>query len=164
MILKKYKQLSMSHIDAILQRYPNSDREFLLPILQDIQKDAGFLSREAVIKVGEYLKIPTSKIFAVATFYDQFRFTPRARYRIRLCNGTACHMDGAGGVREAFEQRLGIRAGEITGDKMFSLELTSCMGACGMSPVVKINDDFYAAVEPSFIDELIQGIKAGEQV
>lgn len=153
----------MSQIEAILERYPNNDREFLLPVLQDIQKETGYISQEAVVRLGEYLRIPTSKIYAVATFYDQFRFVPRAKYRIRLCHGTACHMEGSGTLLMEFEKILGIKTGETTANKLFSLEVTSCMGACGMSPVVKINDDFYPAVEVNVIEELINDIKTREE-
>lgn len=153
----------MSQIEAILRRYQNNDREFLLPLLQDIQKENGYIPREAIIELGHFLKIPTSKIYAVATFYDQFRFVPVAKYRIRLCHGTACHMEGAGTLLEEFENLLGIGAGEMTTDKLFSLEVTNCMGACGMSPVVKINDDFYPAVKSGQIEELIHDIKAEEE-
>lgn len=153
----------MSHIDAILARYQNNDREFLLPILQDIQQEHGFISKEAIVSLGQFLKIPTSKIFAVATFYDQFRFSPAAKIRIQLCHGTACHMEGAAVLLEEFEKRLGIKAGEITSDRLFSLELTGCLGACGMAPVIRINNDFYPLTEPGQVEDLINKVKAEQE-
>ena len=133
----------MGQIETVLQRFPNNTRDNLLPILQEIQQELGFLSEEAIIKVGGYLKIPTSKIYAVATFYDQFRFIPRAKYRIKICAGTACHILGAESFLEKLEKRLKINAGETSKDRLVSLEISQCIGACGLAPVILVNDDFF---------------------
>jgi NADH-quinone oxidoreductase subunit E len=105
--------------------------------------------------VSGYLKIPTSKIYAVATFYDQFRFTPRAKYRIKICSGTACHITGAESILSQLEKRLNIKAGETSKDAMVSLEISQCIGACGLAPVVLVNDTFYAVVTAEKIDEIV---------
>jgi NADH:ubiquinone oxidoreductase subunit E len=152
----------MSKIEAILQKFPNNDRENLLPILQEIQKEESYLSKESVIKVGAHLKIPTSKVYAVSTFYDQFRFTPGAKYKICLCNGTACHMEGSKGLLKEFGKLLGIGAGQMTKDKLFSLETTPCMGACGMAPVIRINNNFHTDVSEEMLTEIITSIKEKE--
>lgn len=152
----------MSEIEAILQKFPNNDRENLLPILQEIQKEEGYLSKQSVVKVGTYLKIPTSKVYAVSTFYDQFRFTPGAKYKICLCNGTACHMEDSKGLLKEFGKLLGIDAGQLTKDKLFSLETTPCMGACGMAPVIRINNSFHTGVSEEMLAEIIISIKEKE--
>jgi NADH:ubiquinone oxidoreductase subunit E len=152
----------MNNIEAILKNFPDNDRENLLPILQEVQKAEGYISEQSVVMVGEYLKIPTSKVYAVSTFYDQFRFIPGARYKICLCNGTACHMEGSGGLLKAFEKILNITAGQMTRDNMFSLRIQPCMGACGMAPVVRINDIFYTNANVEMVAELIASIKENE--
>jgi len=152
----------MNKIEAILERFPNNDRENLLPILQDVQREEGYIPEEAVIKVGAFLKIPTSKVYAVSTFYDQFRFSPGAKYRVRVCNGTGCHMEGASPLLATLRKLLGIREGEITGNRMFLLETTSCMGACGKAPVIRINEDFYTGVTGEKLENIIGSIRDKE--
>lgn len=154
----------MSEIKNILQNYQNRDREYLLPILQDIQRENGFLSNDAIILVAEYLKIPTSKVYAVATFYDRFRFTPKAKYRIQVCNGTGCHIEGSSMLLEEFEKHIGTRTGTVTKSNLFSIEVVACLGACGNAPVVKINDVFYTNVKIEIISDLIAAIKAEEGI
>lgn len=154
----------MTEIEAVLQNYQNRDREYLLPILQDIQQVKGFLSHQAVVLVAAHLKIPTSKVYAVATFYDQFRFLPKAKYRIRVCNGTGCHIEGSGYLLEEFKKQLGMEAGSESKNELFSLEFVQCLGACGKAPVIKINDGFYTNVTLDLIPELIAAIKAREDI
>lgn len=152
----------MNKIEAILERFPNNGRENLLPILQDVQREEGYIPEEAVIKVGAYLKIPTSKVYAVSTFYDQFRFSPGAKYRVRVCNGTGCHMEGAYPLLGILRKLLGIGEGEITGNRLFGLETTSCMGACGKAPVIRINDEFYTGVTGEKLEMIIGSIRDKE--
>ncbi|MBE0637483.1 MAG: NAD(P)H-dependent oxidoreductase subunit E [Bacteroidales bacterium] len=154
----------MTEIEAILQKYQNRDREYLLPILQDIQSVSGFLSRQAVISVAAHLKIPTSKVYAVATFYERFRFLPKAKYRISVCNGTGCHIEGSGNLLEAFKRLMGLEPGAELKNELFSLEVVQCLGACGNAPVIKINDVFYSNVTPDMVPELIAAIKAREEI
>lgn len=152
----------MNKIEAILKNFPNHDRENLLPILQAVQKEEGYISADAVVEVGSYLRIPTSKVYAVSTFYDQFRFSASAKYKICLCNGTACHMEGSGHLLKEFEKQLGITAGQITRNRVFSIETKPCMGACGMAPVVKINGAFHTEVNAQMVTELLASIKENE--
>jgi len=154
----------MNKIEEVLQNFPNHDREYLLPILQEIQKAEGYISEDAVIKVGAYLNIPTSKVYAVSTFYDQFRFTDKAKYQIHLCNGTACHMEGAGILLREFEKELNISSGHLTKNRMFGIATKPCMGACGMAPVVKVNEKFYTGFTPDRVEELIASIKESEEM
>lgn len=152
----------MSKIEAILKRFPNNDRENLLPILQEVQQEEGYIPEEAVVMVGAHLKIPTSKVYAVSTFYDQFRFSPGAKYHLKVCNGTGCHMEGASTLLEGLEKLLGIRDGETTRNRVFSLSTTPCMGACGKAPVIRINSDFYTHVTHEKLIRLIAAIKEKE--
>jgi NADH-quinone oxidoreductase subunit E len=152
----------MNEIEAILNRYTNQDRENLLPILQDVQREAGYLSEEAVVKVSNYLRIPSSKVYAVATFYDQFRFAPGAKHQVCVCNGTACHLEHSSDLLAAFAKSLGIAEGQASKNGLFSLKATQCMGACGMAPVAKINNSFYANIKTEMVEPLIDSILKNE--
>lgn len=146
----------MIEIESILEKYPFVQRDNLIPILQDIQKQYGFLSEEAIVKVGKYLSMPTSKIYGLATFYNQFRFEAKAKYHICICNGTSCHINANAAVIKEFKKLLNIDLGEITKDGNFGLEECSCMGACGLGPVVKVNDTFYTNVNVKQVAEIIE--------
>lgn len=135
-----------STVQELLEQYPNAGRDSLIPILQNIQEKLGFLSEQAVIEVSKHLNIPASKIFGVATFYNQFRFTQPGKYHIQVCRGTACHVLGSATVLEEVEKQLKIKSGQTTKDKLFSLEVVACIGACGLAPVISINGEFHAKV------------------
>jgi len=131
-------------VREILSRHPGDGRDSLIPLLQEIQEHQGFLSREAVVEVAKYLQLPTSKIYGVATFYNQFRFSPQGRYHIQVCRGTACHVKGSAAVLDALKRELKIESGETTRDGQFSLEVVACIGACGLAPVINIDGNFHA--------------------
>ena len=143
----------------ILTGYPDRQKENLIPILQDIQNAEGYLSQNAVIEVGKYLNIPVSKIYGVATFYNQFRFSPLGKYHIQVCRGTACHVLGSATVLEELEKTLKVKAGETTRDGLFSIEVVACIGACGLAPVITINGEFYAKVNSTSLNEIIGKIR-----
>lgn len=142
-------------VDAILEGWQNVSRDSLIPILQDVQQACGYLSKEAVVAIGKHLNLPTSKIYGVATFYNQFRFQPTGRYHIQICRGTACHVKGSAAVLAALEKELQIKAGETTDDGLFSLEVVACIGACGLAPVMSINGEIYATLDESKIRKII---------
>lgn len=135
-------------IQEVLGRFPDAGRDSLIPLLQEIQKAEGYLSREAVVRVAEHLKIAPSKVYGVATFYNQFRFQPRGKYNIQVCRGTACHVKGSAAVLEALKRNLKTEAGQTTKDGMFSLEIVACIGACGLAPVIAVNGEFHAGMTP----------------
>ena len=145
-----------TNINNILKNYSEGSKEYLIPILQDIQQDEGYLSLDAVVEVGKYLRMPTSKIFGVATFYNQFRFIPLGKYHIQVCRGTACHVLGSLTVMEEIEKNLGVKAGQTTRDGLFSLEVVYCIGACGLSPVISINGTFHTKVTSKSIKEILE--------
>ena len=142
-------------VENILGRYPNAKRENLIPILQEIQEREGYLSEGAIVKVGQRLKLPASKIFGVATFYNQFRFEPLGKYHIQVCRGTACHVLGSASVLEEIEKQLNVKAGKTTKDGLFSIEVVACIGACGLAPVISVNGEFHAKVTPDSIKEIL---------
>jgi NADH-quinone oxidoreductase E subunit len=145
-----------TQIDSILQQYDNSGRDALIPLLQEIQESEGFLSEEAIVKTGKKLNIPTSKIYGVATFYNQFRFEPTGKYHIQVCRGTACHVLGSLTVLQELEKTIKIKAGQTTRDGLFSIEVVACIGACGLAPVISVNGTFHANMNAQSIKEIVE--------
>ena len=145
-----------TRIDEYLEGFPKNKQESLIPILQGIQEKEGFLPEEAFTKVGQHLNIPTSKIFGVATFYNQFCLEPNGRNHIQVCRGTACHVLGSVTVLEEMEKHLKIKAGQTTKDGQFSIEVVACIGACGLAPVICVNDNFHAKVTAESIQEIFK--------
>lgn len=146
-------------LESIIQKYPHAQRDSLIPILQEVQDEIGFLSRESVVYIGRKLDVPASKIYGVATFYNQFRFEPVGTYHIQVCRGTACHVKGSAKVLEALMRELNINPGQTTRDGMFSLEVVACIGACGLAPVICINGEFYGNVEPDMVKSILNTLR-----
>ena len=146
-------------IENIISKYPNAAQDSLIPILQDIQNTDGFLSEDSIIEVGSYLQLPTSKIYGVATFYNQFRFQPVGKNHIQVCRGTACHVLGSATVLEELEKSLKIKAGDTSKDGLFSIEVVACIGACGLAPVIAINGNFHAKVTPESLKDIIENYR-----
>jgi NADH-quinone oxidoreductase subunit E len=146
----------------ILKEHAGAERDSLIPILQEIQEKEGFISEESVIEVGNHLEIPTSKIYGVATFYNQFRFEPKGKYHIQVCRGTACHVLGSATVLNQLEKTVNAKAGQTTRDGLFSIEVVACIGACGLAPVISINGEFHAKVTEESIVSIIENYKNRE--
>jgi len=144
-----------SQIQEIFTDFPNAKRDSLIPILQEVQEKQGFLSRESVEIVGKALNVPVSKIYGVATFYNQFRFTPLGRFHIQVCRGTACHVKGSLAILDALKRELKVEAGETTRDGLFSLEVVACIGACGLAPVINIDGNFHANLTTQMIPSIL---------
>jgi NADH-quinone oxidoreductase E subunit len=151
----KDKKVIKSDIDCILEKYPNAGRDALIPILQEIQESLGYLSKDSVLRVGQQLQLPASKIYGVATFYNQFRFQPIGKFHIQVCRGTACHVKGSAAVLESIKRELGIASGETSRDGLFSLEVVACIGACGLAPVICVNGEFHAKLTPDAVKPLM---------
>jgi len=156
----------VSEIDVgtILAGFPNAGRDDLIPILQVMQERCGYLSHEVVRQVGRHLNLPASKVYGVATFYNQFRFQPIGRQHVQVCRGTACHVKGSLELLETIEGELKIKPGHTTRDGMFSLEVVACLGACGLSPVMCVNGEFHARMTPAKARTLIEGLRKEEVV
>jgi len=146
----------MSVIEKIISQLSNPGRDSLIPVLQAVQEEEGFISRESVIEIGKALDLPASKIYGVATFYNQFRFTPYGKWNIQVCRGTACHVKGSAALLSRIERELGIGAGETTKDGFFSIEIVSCIGACGLAPVIAVNGNFHARVTPDDVPVILK--------
>ena len=146
-------------VNEILSRHANATRDSLIPILQEVQEAQGYLSKDAVVEIGKRLKLPTSKIYGVATFYNQFRFQPTGRFHIMICRGTACHVKGSAAVLRALEADLKIKAGETTRDGAFSIEVVACIGACGLAPVMSINGEIHAGLDEEKVKTILDDYK-----
>ncbi len=153
----------MKTIEHILENYQGQGRDALIPLLQEIQEKEGFLSEESIVMVGTKLNIPTSKIYGVATFYNQFRFEAVGKYHIQVCRGTACHVLGSATVLQELEACLKVKAGQTTRDGLFSIEVVACIGACGLAPVISINGEFYANVTPQSIKNIMDTYRSNEK-
>ena len=138
--------LKMDKIESLLQKFPNLSRESLIPILQEVQDEFGYLSEDSIKKIGMVLNLPASKIYGLSTFYNQFRFTPKGKYHIQVCHGTCCHMEGAGRILNEITKFLSIQDGETSRDGIFSLEVLSCIGACAQSPVIAVNGEYFEKI------------------
>jgi NADH-quinone oxidoreductase subunit E len=145
----------------IVTRHPVA-RESLIPILQEIQEAEGYVSREGIKRVAQYLRLPSSKIYGVATFYNQFKLTPPGRHQIQICRGTACHVRGSLNLLETLEIELGIGPGETSADGLFSLEIVACLGACSIAPVMTIDGDFFGRLDKKKLAAAIDGIRNKE--
>lgn len=143
-------------IEPILSKHQSAGRDALIPVLQEVQDKLGYLSKAAVTEIGRHLRLPASKVYGVATFYNQFRFQPRGKYHVTVCRGTACHVKGSAKLLESAMKLLKLKPGQTARDKMFSLEVVACMGACGLSPVMNVNGEFYAKVTPRKLATIIQ--------
>ncbi|MTI84886.1 MAG: NADH-quinone oxidoreductase subunit NuoE [Firmicutes bacterium] len=120
----------------------------LIPVLQEAQEIYGYLPKEVMQQISKEMGIPFSKTFGVVTFYSQFHLKPRGRNIIRVCQGTACHVRGASKVFNAVEQKLGIGPNETTEDLRYTLETVACLGACGLAPVMMVNDQTHGRLTP----------------
>ena len=150
---------SLDRYRGILGKYPAS-RDSLIPILQGVQEAEGYISRDSVQAIADYLQLPESKIFGVTTFYNQFRLNAPGRFRIQICRGTACHVKGSFNLLEVLQQELEIEAGQTTRDGLFSLETVACLGACSIAPVMTINGEFHGRLDKKTVIRTLEDIRA----
>lgn len=142
----------------IFEKY-DKKRENVIPLLQDVQEKYGYLSKDNIVLISQYLNVPTSNVYGVATFYNQFRLVPLGKHMIRVCRGTACHVKGSQKILEKLQSDLGINAGETTKDGLFSLETVACVGACSIAPVITIDDEFFGRLQVKDVSSLLDKYK-----
>ena len=142
-------------VDEILKSHPGSQRDHLIPVLQEVQEKLGYLSEDAVVRIGRHMRIPASKIYGVATFYNQFRFQPKGKFHIMLCRGTACHVKGSAKTLEALTKALRIEPGQTTRDGLFSVEVVACLGACALAPAITLNGEFFPRLSQAKLGKLL---------
>ncbi len=136
-----------------------NDEASLIAILHKAQELYGYLSVEAMDEVAVTMKIPTAHIWGVATFYHYFCLTPKGKYVISVCLGTACYVKGADEIMSKIKDELKIKVGETTPDKLFTLQEARCLGACGIAPVMMINDKIYGTLTPKKVTEILNNYR-----
>lgn len=135
------------------------DRRYLISLLQAVQKKLGHISKEAMLKIAEFLEVPGTTVYGVATFYNQFRFTPLGKHPVNVCMGTACHLAGGRLVMEALARELKVEVGGITEDKEFSLDRVACVGCCALAPVVVIDETVHPRMNAQKVEEVLVTVK-----
>jgi len=141
-------------LDAVFAKY-SGQKGALIPVLQEAQSIYGYLPAEVLEQISKNLKIPFSKVYGVVTFYAQFHLKPRGRNIIRVCLGTACHVRGGAKIFERIKSELSLEDGETTPDLRYTLESVACIGACGLAPVIMVNDDTHGRLTPDMISEIL---------
>lgn len=131
----------------------------LIPLLQTAQDTYGYIPESAIDSIGEVIGIPTADIYGVITFYSQFRLKPLGRYLLRICDGTACHVNGSEAIMNAVEEELHVSGNETTADGLFTIQKVACLGCCSLSPVIMINDETYGRLTPKKVQSLLREYK-----
>ena len=151
-----------SKVISILESHNNSDKE-LIPILQEVQEEYRYLPEEVMVFIATSLGISPARVFGVASFYSHFTLKPKGKYVIKVCDGTACHVKGSTSIIDALRKHLKIPAGEITTpDMLFTIEVVSCIGTCGLAPAIVINEDVYGLLTAEKSKEIVEEIQRSE--
>ena len=146
-------------LESILSKYKSGRREDLIPLLQEIQEENGLISEDAIVKVGNLLGMSTTKIYGLATFYDQFRFIPKGKIHLKICHGTTCFLNGSQAIIKRIKDELDIEPGQTTRDGSFSYEIVSCLGGCNNGPVIYVNGDYYNHIKAEQLPALISKLR-----
>ena len=150
--------MTLTKVDKIIDEYQGED-SWLVMILQDVQEEYNFLPLPALERVAEKLNVPLSRVYNVATFYSSLSLTERGKHLIRVCDGTACHLRGFTNLRDEITRQLDIREGQTTEDKMFTLEVVACLGACALAPVMNIDGSYYGQMTPEKVRQTLAQYK-----
>lgn len=141
-------------LQAVIAKYKGTEGA-LIPVLHEAQSIFGYLPIEVQQKISDGLGVPMSEIYGVVTFYTQFSIYPKGKYQIGVCLGTACYVKGSGDIIDKIKLRLGIEVGQCTPDGKFSLDATRCIGACGLAPVLTVNDEVYGRLTVDDVDDIL---------
>ncbi len=162
---KKVQTVDTDSFDSTLLKYKN-DKGSLIILLQKAQERDGYVTEEVIYKISDAINVPISEVFGVITFYSQFRLTPLGKYVIRICEGTACHVNGGKAIIRVIMAELGIEFGETTSNGLFSLESVACIGCCSLAPVIMINDNTHGNLTPEsarkILNEYLKNAKEKE--
>ncbi len=158
----EFTQDQWEKIDAVIAAY-RSKPGALIPVLEEVQGISGYLPEVVQRRVARGLGIPLSQVYGVVTFYSFFTMKPRGRYQVRVCLGTACHVRGGHLLEKKISQDLHIQPGEVDKDRLFSLEIVRCVGACGLAPVMVVDDDTHKQVKTARVEEILAGYRTREE-
>ena len=154
----------MTTAEAIIAgRKEQLTREQMIPLLQEIQAADGFISTEAMVLVAEALETPVSRIYGVATFYNQFRFAPLGEHVVELCRGTACHVKQSLALAQHLKRRLKLRDDGNSADGRYTVISVACLGACSIAPVIKLDGEFYGHLTREKLDALLDAVEAADE-
>ena len=149
--------------DEIISRYVPQERS-LIPIMQDIQEEYSYVAPELLDYVAGKIGVSEARAYSVASFYENFSFEAKGKYVIKICDGTACHFRKSEAILETLQKELGLSARKhTTEDKMFTVEMVSCLGACALAPAVTVNDRVYSRMNPEKVKKLLAELREGEQ-
>lgn len=148
----------MASVDEIIAAHGDLSREQLIPLLQEIQQAEGFVSHEAMSRLGEALGTPVSRVYGVATFYNQFRFIPKGTHVIEVCRGTACHVKQSLKLAQHLTRKLSLKPNGNSPDNKFTVITVACLGACSIAPVIKMDGEFYGHLDVEKLDHLLDEV------
>ena len=148
-------QADLTKLDDILTNAASVSDGQLIPILQSIQERYGYLPKNVVLEMSKRTGIPASRVYGVATFYEQFHLEPRGRHIIRCCRGTACHVKGGPDIIETIQNHLEIKPGETTEDLSFTFETVACLGACALAPLIVIDNNYHGMMTPQKVEDVL---------
>ena len=154
--------MDVGRVESILKRYDYQDSS-LVAVLQDLQTEMNYLPEDALKYIAEKLGIPLTRVFRVATFYTAFSLTPKGKYQIQVCLGTACHVRGAARIVDTLERRLGIKPRGTTPDLLFSLDTVNCLGACAAGPIVVVNGEYHNEMSSLKSEKLLKQYQKTEK-
>ena len=149
-------------IEQIVKRY-DGDTGMLIPMMQDLQSECGYLPAEHLRYLSGRLKVPMSRLYAVATFYSSFRLAPKGAHEVTLCMGTVCFLKGAASISEAISREFRVEPGGTTRDRLFSFNPVNCVGACALAPVMVVDGKYYDGVSPESALEILHGLRPAEK-
>ena len=150
--------MASTDLEPVLETFERRP-ESLISLLQAVQQRLGYLPQDVLGRVARYARVPRSRVYGVASFYSQFRFNPVGRQRVAVCRGTACHVGGARMILEELERTLGISEGQTSEDMEYSLETVACIGCCGLSPCISVNDEVSAKLTPKKVRKQFKNAK-----
>jgi len=153
-LLNDFTPEQIAELDKIIKKHKGKPGG-LIPVLEEAQVALGFLPMSVQKKIAQELNLPLSRVYGVVTFYSFFTMTPRGKHTVRVCLGTACYVRGGKAIKETLEKEFGIKEGETTPDRMFTLETIRCLGACGLGPVVVVDEDVHGRMKPSKVKEML---------
>ena len=147
--------------EKLCAKYPRRDAA-LIPLLEEVQKEKGFVPEEAMDALAALLELPYARVKSVVTFYTMFNRAPVGKYHLQVCRNISCHMAGAPDLLARLRARLGIAEGETTKDGLFTLSAVECLGACGAAPVMQVNDEYFERLDEAKLDALLEDLKHGK--
>lgn len=153
-LLKEFTPEQVNQLDAIIEKYKGKPGG-LIPVLEEAQVALEYLPISVQKKIAGGLNLPLSRVYGVVTFYSFFTMTPRGKHTVRICLGTACYVRGGKALSDQLKKEFGIEEGETTPDRMFTLETVRCLGACGLGPVIVVDENVHGRVKPAKVKEIL---------